>query len=158
MLFVSRAKNLRVILKPQDRMIDSHGRPIMTRGITAEFGGGRFSTDDKEVIGMLLSHPLKNFEYVCADLVDEKKWVADHPSGDSKIEMVTGTRAITKRDVPPVEPPTISAIDIEKLISDRVDEKLKDMFKILDNIKLPEEEIPKEMKEKQSTSNNVLMT
>lgn len=151
MLFVSRAKNLRVILKPQQRVIDRFGDAIIQRGIVAEFGGGKFMTDDNEMIDLLLHHPLHKHEFVCAD--DEEKWRFENEK--KEVEVVTGTRAVTKRALPEPEPPAqMSKEEMDKIIAARVEQeveaRLKDLFGKLDDLKLPEPEpAPKEMTQKQ---------
>jgi hypothetical protein len=70
-----------------------------------------------------------------------------------------GSRAVTKRAVPQEpEPAPPSQADIDKLIEQRVDEKLKEMFKLLDGLGIPSNDSvqPKEMMQQQSTSGSVL--
>ncbi len=127
MRFVSRVKNLRLVLKPADRIIDDNRRTIFLRGVTIEFGGGMYATDDKEVISTLLSHPLYGTEFTCAD--NEKRWKEDNKG----VGIITGKSTTTSistigntESVSSEEPKQV--VDIDELIAEKVSVEMSKHF------------------------------
>ncbi len=131
MHFVSRRKNLRIIITPTDRVTDTKGRPQIIRGRTVEFGGGRYETDDEDTIRELLQHPLKGTEFVSSD--DDVRWIEEHPQ-----KVITGARA--SMNIPEKEKVETPKIDIEALIKQRVDAELS---RILGSLNVPVIDVPK---------------
>jgi len=71
--YVSKKRELRIILKPQDRIIDDQRRVIPIQGLKAEFKNGEYYTDNPVIIFALSDHPLKGSrEFVCCD--DDKAY------------------------------------------------------------------------------------
>jgi len=56
MKYVSKRKELRLIMRPTDRSIDEHRRTVIHQGKKAEFMEGRFETMDPELIEWLHNH------------------------------------------------------------------------------------------------------
>ncbi len=140
MLFVSRRRNLRVVLSPTDRTVDSKGRSLVIRGVTCEFAGGRFTTTNEEVIKSLLEHPLYGLEFT-SDIANETRWKAEHQD----IKVITGARS-TLKNIMATQPEIITpvteitevaevaeSLDIEALIDKKMDEKMKSF---LEDIKM----------------------
>ncbi len=137
MLFVSRRRNLRVVLSPTDRTTDSKGRSLVIRGVTCEFAGGRFTTTSEEVIKSLLEHPLYGLEFT-SDIANEARWKAEHQD----IRVITGARS-TLKNIMATQPEIIAPIteiadvteplDVEALIDKKMDEKMKSF---LEDIKM----------------------
>ena len=91
MMFVAKKKNLRIILKPGDVILDDKKNPIVIRGKTVEFYNGRYATEDKDEILALINHPLfKNRQIATVD--DHEAWLA---ANVPEFEMVTGARSST---------------------------------------------------------------
>jgi hypothetical protein len=56
MLFVSKIRDLRLIRRPADRVMDEQRRPIILKGERVEFANWRFSTEDPDLIDWLTHH------------------------------------------------------------------------------------------------------
>lgn len=69
MLFVSKIRDLRLIRRPADRIMDEQRRPIILKGERVEFSNFRYQTNDEDVIEWLCSHPLYGKEFTS----DKKK-------------------------------------------------------------------------------------
>ena len=63
MIFVSRRKEFRLIIRPTEVIIDESRRPHVMRGERVEFKQGKFMTEDKGLIDYLLHHPLYGLQY-----------------------------------------------------------------------------------------------
>jgi hypothetical protein len=66
--FVSKRRELRIVVKPADRTFDEARRPVIIRGERVEFHEYRFMTENPDLIDWLMHHPLHGKEFVCADV------------------------------------------------------------------------------------------
>ncbi len=79
MRFVSKVRDLRLIMRPQDRTMDDQRREIQIPGKKVEFFNFNYTTEDEEMIKWLFQHPLRNSEFgVADDEKDVKAWIAQH--------------------------------------------------------------------------------
>ncbi len=63
MRYVSRKRELRLIMRPQDRTMDDSRHVVIIRGKKAEFVNRAFETQDPELIDWLHDHPLRGGEF-----------------------------------------------------------------------------------------------
>lgn len=63
MKYISRKRELRLIMRPTDRSIDEHRRIVIHPGKKAEFMDGRFETTDPELIEWLHTHPYRGSKF-----------------------------------------------------------------------------------------------
>jgi hypothetical protein len=68
MIFVSRCRELRLVMKPTDVILDDLRHPQVLKGKTIVFGHGRYTTEDQEEIKWLMEHPMRPAEF---DVVPE---------------------------------------------------------------------------------------
>jgi len=66
-LFISKRRELRIIVKPSDRTFDEARRPVIIRGEKVEFSNHRFQTADEGLVSWLKQHPLYGREFTSAD-------------------------------------------------------------------------------------------
>lgn len=145
MLFVSRRKKFRIVLKPAVYVLDAYGQKVMIPGLTREFMNGRLYEEDPEVINMLLKNPHRPSQYDAATSADEEReWAERHPEFGAPI-MTTGavgtanaqSAAVTsaqgplrdaaaKRETP--------VVDLEKMLDERIDAKISPLLEKLDKL------------------------
>lgn len=151
-LFISKKRELRIIVKPSDRTFDEARRPITIRGERVEFMNHRYQTNDAGLTTWLKQHPLCGSQFICAD---------DGPIGlvkksatktSSVPEMITGTKTtaanvankpeITLPEEPPTLPPTppvqpsIQRDEVEVMIEKKFDEFLNRFTQIMQSGKV----------------------
>jgi len=66
-MFISKKRELRLIVKPADRTFDEARRPIIIRGERVEFLNYRYKTEDPGLIAWLKQHYLYGTGFICAD-------------------------------------------------------------------------------------------
>jgi hypothetical protein len=137
--FVSRRRELRIVLKPTDRVMDEQRRVTMIRGITAEFINNRYSTDDPEVIERLLRHGEYGTEFTSVQ--DGPTWLRDAEENQKRIIVTSGARSTTniaggpKEEAPLPTRPTekvASSPDLQDFIKSEI---AKGMAQIMDQLK-----------------------
>jgi glycosyltransferase involved in cell wall biosynthesis len=101
MLFMSKAKRQRVIVKPAFHVLDANGQRVQIAGRTVEFMNGRHEEHDPETIALLLKH--SDFNNLFVTVEDEREWMEQHPEYfKSPVQMITGAIA-TVNSAPMVE-------------------------------------------------------
>jgi hypothetical protein len=70
--FVSKKRELRIIVKPADRQYDEARRPIVIPGERVEFRGYKFTTDNEGLIKWLRRHPLFGSAFTSNDPIPDK--------------------------------------------------------------------------------------
>uniref|UniRef100_A0A6M3IK31 C2H2-type domain-containing protein n=1 Tax=viral metagenome TaxID=1070528 RepID=A0A6M3IK31_9ZZZZ len=114
MKYVSKRKELRLIMRPTDRSIDEHRRTVIHQGKKAEFMDGRYETMDPELIEWLHNHHERGQKFdeitpreekaiakavgkvpveeqVMQDMLESKPYSVDKPN--PVIRVVTGAMA-----------------------------------------------------------------
>ncbi len=135
MVFVSRRKEFRIIIRPTEVIIDESRRPHVVQGEKVEFKNGRFVTEDKSLIDYLLHLPMYGLQFTSElgnDPVAIQKYsmvfddgaeitgpkvIAGFPERNKSkpVEMVRGARA-TVQSEPRILPGSIvKQIEIEKV-------------------------------------------
>ena len=143
MIFMSKAKRLRVILKPSFHVIDANGQRVLIPGKTIEFANGRYETQDPDEISALLKHSLFNAKFVAVE--DEQAWKEEHPEYfQPPVNMITGAMStIFSAPSPLVEASqmglrnsqqTAAPIDIDKIIEEKIAEKFGALSSKLDRL------------------------
>lgn len=142
MLFVSKIRELRLIRKPADRMMDEFRRPIAIRGERVEFENFRYKTEDPDLIEWLVNHPYYGIEFTSDKKDDrgikkpelDRELLADTDDVQpiKKVrppvpEMIQGSMATSKTVVVPKTEPALTREEVSLLIKDGVNEALKDM-------------------------------
>lgn len=141
MIFMSKAKKLRVILKPAFQILDANGQRVQIPGKTIPFSNGKFSTEDSETIAQMLQHPYFNIKFVAVE--DEKEWKAKHPEYFAQpAQMITGAVATVNssplvnaareqfkeaaelRDLTKVATPAKEPIDLDTILEEKLNAKL----------------------------------
>jgi len=72
MKYTSRKAELCLVLRPTDRTIDEQRRVRVIPGKRVEFMGGRYFTDDPEIIEFLHNHPMRGNKFFEINEHDEK--------------------------------------------------------------------------------------
>lgn len=143
MVFMAKARRLRVVLKPAFYVLDANGQRVQIPGKTVEFMGGRFETEDPAIIALMLKHDYFNIKFTAVE--DEGEWKVSHPEYfKPPIEMVTGAIATINS----VSSPLIDAarshiparnvadpvINIEEIIDKKIGEKFNALSEKLDRL------------------------
>lgn len=136
MVFMAKARRLRVILKPAFHVLDANGQRIQIPGKTVEFMNGRFETEDPETIALMLKHDYFNIKFTGVE--DEKEWKILHPEYfKPAVEMISGAVAtINAAPSPLVDAarshiPTRNVPDPVVNIEDIIDKKISEKFDTL---------------------------
>lgn len=106
--FVSKRRELRVIVKPADRQFDESRRPIIIPGERVEFYGYKFATKDENLVKWLKQHPLYG-----------QSFVSDEPNVVTHKEEVPPAPAATQ-ETKPFETP-ITKEEINVMIETKLD-------------------------------------
>ncbi len=144
MLFVSRRKRFRIVLKPTAYVLDAYGQKVMIPGITREFMNGRLYEEDPEIISALLRNPHRPSQFdVAASKDEELQWAEQHSEFNSPI-MTTGSigtaqapaavtstqgplrEAAAKRETP--------IVDLEKMLDEKINAKISPLLEKLDKL------------------------
>jgi len=97
MLFVSRIRDLRLIRRPSDRIMDEQRNPIILRGERVEFSNFRYTTEDEGLIEWLVNHPLYGNTFTSDKLRDRAVGKGFQATGDtSDYSAVQAARAVIK--------------------------------------------------------------
>lgn len=134
MLFVSKIKDLRLVKKPADRIIDGASRQVVIlHGERVEFVGGRYKTDDPEIINWLKSHPEYGRTFSSIDDSEAKKI----DELNSQLRILGGARATV--DVEPKEDRTdtssVKGDDIKKYVDERISEAMSSILSEIQTLK-----------------------
>jgi hypothetical protein len=150
MVFMSKNKRLRVVVKPAFHVLDANGQRVQISGFTAEFMNGRFETNDDEQIAGLLKHSANNLKY--SAVANEGEWIDEHPEYFHKpADMVVGSvatvntaplltasrrplrlEAQTKEQVQAAK--EAQQVDLDKIIDQKLDAKLSPLYSRLDKL------------------------
>ena len=138
MIFMSKAKRLRVVIKPSFYILDANGQRVQIPGKTIEFNNGRFETDNPDYIAGLLNNDYCNIHYAAVD--DEKEWKEQHPEyfKQYSADMITGAVSTINVNKSPLAQAARSHIQPEKKvdpiidINDIIDKKIDEKFGNLD--------------------------
>ena len=132
--FVSKRRELRLIVKPADRTFDEARRPVILRGERVEFNNYRFYTDDADLIAWLRQHPLFGREFTSADSAP----IPPKPPAD--VQMIRGPRTTVGTSRPEdstlvaegarIETP-ITKDEIEILIDQKMDNFMERMMGVM---------------------------
>ena len=151
MVFMAKARRLRVVLKPAFYVLDANGQRVQIPGKTIEFMGGRFETEDPAIIALMLKHDYFQIKFTAVE--DEGDWKVSHPEYfKPPIEMITGAVAtinsvssplidaarshIPARNVPD---PVVNIEDImDKKISEKFDPLSEKLDRLLSALEKPE--------------------
>lgn len=148
MLFVSKYKNLRLIKKPNDRVIDDQRRVIQVRGEIAEFTGGRYTTNDPEMIDWLLHHPMRGNSFVVLEDNEIKK-IEEY---NSQVRMTAGANATVDSNTPTTLVHEVTKVqDEEKLkswVKDEISTAMKDILVAIKGLQEQSQVIPLEPRKK----------
>lgn len=140
MLFVSKRKNFRIVLKPASHVIDAYGQKVAIPGTTVEFVRGRYETDDPEIIDKLLKNRFRGSQFIVADPDCEvEKWLEEHPQYKHEGPQVItgGISTVNTQNPPPIVAATHSVLrestksspnDMEGYIESKINEKLSPLF------------------------------
>ena len=153
---MAKARRLRVVLKPAFYVLDANGQRVQIPGKTIEFMGGRFETEDPEIIALMLKHDYFNIKFTAVE--DEKEWKISHPEYfKPAIEMVTGAVAtINSASSPlidaarshiPARSVPAPAVNIEDIMDKKISEKFDPLSEKLDRL-LAALEKPEQVKAK----------
>ncbi len=147
MIFMAKARRLRVVLKPTFHILDATGQRVQIPGKTIEFMGGRFETDDNETIAQMLNHDYcggKKGGAGCqfTPVEDEQEWKEQHPEYfHAPVQMITGAMAtVNSAEQPLAKSATFNipvkktepVINIEEIIDKRISEKFDSLSAKLD--------------------------
>jgi hypothetical protein len=168
MIFVSKARELRLIRKPADRIMDEFRRPIILRGERAEFENHRYSTEDPGMIDWLLHNPAYGVSYTSASPdkgSDNPKVVV--PTGPEvtdevyqqevkkqKVEMIRGAMntsnapaksEVVKENEAPMDKASMTEEEVVNLIDSKLEAGFEKLMNVLLNAK-QQESAPKEKK------------
>lgn len=150
MVFMSRSKRLRVVVKPAFHVLDANGQRVQITGFTAEFSNGRFETNNEEEIAGMLKHRANGGQFHA--VANEAEWIEEHPEYFHKpVDMVVGSvatvntaplltasrrplrlEAQTKEQTQAAR--EAQTVDIESVIDKRLDEKLSPLYARLDKL------------------------
>lgn len=147
MLFVSKRKSFRIILKPTAHVLDAYGQKIMIPGLTREFMNGRLLEEDPEVINLLLKsrHRPAQFD-VAVSKDDEAAWAAAHPEFGA-IRMSTGAVATAQSERPAAVSATqgplreaaakrdaAAVVDLDKMLDEKIQARLNPLMEKIDRL------------------------
>jgi len=99
MLFASKCKQQRVVLRPTIKVFAADGFPIIRPGVTVEFMNGIYETDDTQIIEMLLRCPTRGLDFLVVDDEEAKAFIARHHLND--VPVITGARSTRAPQVIP---------------------------------------------------------
>jgi hypothetical protein len=161
MLFVSKRKRFRIVLKPSSYVLDAYGQKVMIPGITREFTNGRLYEDDPEVINLLLKSPFRPAHFdVAASKEEEADWIAKHPEL-GPAPMITGgigTAQAQPAAVAAAQGPLREAaakeaaqkapavVDLEKMLDEKIEAKLSPLIDKISQLMETKAESPKSKK------------
>lgn len=131
MRYVSKRKELCLVYKPQDRMLDEQRRVIIMQGKRAEFMGGRFQTNDPELIAWLSTHPKKNIEFM---EVKDDEWQAiqkDLAKMDAKVVEEPTPEPVKEEAIYRPESTMAISPELVEFIDKRINDALGTILNIL---------------------------
>jgi hypothetical protein len=150
MVFMSRSKRLRVVVKPAFHVLDANGQRVQVTGFTAEFMNGRFETNDEEQIAGMLKHRANGGQFHA--VANESEWIDEHPEYfHAPADMVVGSVA-TVNTAPLLtasrRPLKLAAqtreqvqaakeaqqVDLDTIIDQKLDAKLSPLYSRLDKL------------------------
>jgi hypothetical protein len=143
--FVSRRRQLRIVIKPADRVMDEQRRVTQIRGATAEFSNNKFSTEDPYIIEKLLTHGEYGAEFTSVQ--DGPGWLKEIEANRKSIVVVSGARSTTniaggpREEAPlPTRPTEVVATspDLQTIIKDEI---AKAMAQIREELKPKEKRV-----------------
>lgn len=158
MVFMSKAKRLRVILKPAFYILDANGQRVQIPGNTKEFVNGRIELDNPDDIALMLKHDYCNIKFMPVE--NEGEWKAQHPEYfQSPVAMITGAVAtINSAPAPLVDaarvhiPPlpqnqarTDPVVNIEEIIDKKIASAIDPLSEKLDRLLNAKIERPKKV-------------
>jgi hypothetical protein len=145
MLFVSKRRKFRIVLKPSAHVLDAYGQKVIIPGITREFMNGRLYEEDPEIINMLLHNVHRPSQYdVALSKDEEQEWAAAHPDFGPAM-MSTGSigtanapaaiastqgplrEAAAKREQTPV-------VDLDKMLDEKITAKMTPLMDKIDKL------------------------
>lgn len=145
MLFVSKRKRFRLVLKPTTHVLDAYGQRVAIPGLTVEFINGRYETEDPEIIKLMLNNPFLNNQYIVANTNAEvEQWIAEHPEyRHEAAQMITGGIAtINAQSTPAAVTAAQSALrdavssskDIDSILEEKISAKLNPLLEKLSKL------------------------
>ncbi len=157
MIFMAKARRLRVVLKPAFYVLDANGQRVQIPGKTIEFMGGRFETEDPDIIALMLKHDYHNIKFSAVE--DEGEWKISHPEYFQRpIDMITGAVATINVAASPLLDAARShiparnipdpVINIEEIIDKKIGEKFNALSDKLDRLMSISVEKPEQVKAK----------
>lgn len=130
--FVSKRRELRLIVKPSDRTFDEARRPVILRGERVEFTNHRFTTSDDGLIGWLKQHPLFGKEFTSADgatkPIDTVKLVEGANKTVNKMELSPASDEIQAKAEAEEIKRIFEAPPSKEEITSMIDKKFDEMF------------------------------
>jgi hypothetical protein len=135
MRFISKRKELRIVIRPTEVILDESRRPRVMKGEKVEFKGGTFVTEDRGLIDYLLHHHLYGLQFtseIGGDPVEIEKHsmvfddgadlsgpkiVAGFPemNRSKPVEMIRGATSTQNKGVIPTSGPVVKKTDkVEK--------------------------------------------
>lgn len=145
MMYISKIKDLVLIMRPRDRTMDDSRRTIIIPGKRVEFVRGRYRTDDPEMIAWLDKHEDKGA--VFAPVPEEQLEVARKDAVKMVEGAMSSSNVVSGLKQGGVPAPVVTPVDLEevkKLIQEQVSVSVNDALgQILDAIKkVPAPESP----------------
>lgn len=159
MKFIAKSRDLRIIKKPTDRMIDEQRRVIPIRGETIEFNNYQYMTNSPETIDWLLNHRSYGVEFISdnPDRTDKPKpkvetWDTDDVAKEERkkeeekarvVQMIQGAMGTFNKteDAPIQQPQGLTEEKVIQLISEKtqsLESKLDQLLMVLTPPSKPE--------------------
>lgn len=128
MLFVSKIRDLRLIKKPADRIIDGTSRQVVIlRGERAEFVGGRYKTIDPDMIDWLKHHQYYGKMFTSIDDNEASKI----EKLNEQIRMIQGAQGVeaaaAKADIA-AKTPLVSKEEILEAVDAKINAAMADIL------------------------------
>lgn len=156
MKYISKKAELCLVIRPTDRITDEQRRVRVIPGKRVEFMGGRYSTNDPEIIEFLHNHPNRGSKFMEITEADEKavekaKSVAPAivtgalstgvvPDAQIAIEeIISATPSLPDRTRP--DQATLVSPELIKLIDERINAALGTIVDLLKKDTVKEEKV-----------------
>lgn len=150
MKFIAKSRDLRIIKKPTDRMIDEQRRVIPIRGETIEFSNYQYRTDNPETIEWLLKRSGYGIDYITDEPTKTDKpkptietWDTDDVAREERkkeeerakvVQMIQGARGtVNKTDDSQIQIQQSQGLTEEKVIQ-LISEKTQSLESKLDQL------------------------
>lgn len=161
MKFVSKCRDLRLIRRPADRIMDEQRRPIILRGERAEFANHQYYTNDPDMIEWLLNHPLYGLEFTSAEPVPDRAVPRPITAEEAQMrynavpQMVRGAKATanviptkagreeSKTEAAPESSSIITVDDVSKMIDEKLGSAMEQILQAVRGTPKVEDTSPK---------------